>query len=140
MNTLTDSVSFDKQYSMVFYRVILSVWDEYRKQCLINSLKFFLNTVCIIITFAIFNDNSVTDWCIADPMLSFSVLTVPVFRFHNKSGLTYYMNEFVYWACSCVYMFYFMTHSVFTWSLHRFIWDTILYPKVVTISGFLEHK
>ena len=32
MNVLTDSMSFDKQYSMAFLRVILLVWNENRKQ------------------------------------------------------------------------------------------------------------
>jgi hypothetical protein len=45
----------------------------------------------------------------------------------------------MYWACSYINMFYFMAGSAFTQGLYRLNYD-VLYPKVITISGFLEYK
>jgi hypothetical protein len=56
---LQQIVSFDKQYSMFFFRVILFVWNENRKQWIINSIKLYLSTIFIIMLFATFNDNNV---------------------------------------------------------------------------------
>jgi hypothetical protein len=49
--------------------------------------------------FTHFNNNTVTYWCIVDPMLSFLC-----FNCNCNCGFVCYMFEFVYWACSCIFI------------------------------------
>jgi len=49
------------------------------------------------------------------------VLIVTAFRLRNKRG--FMSMNFVYWVDSFICMFHFMTGSMFTWRLHRLIYD-----------------
>jgi hypothetical protein len=96
----------------VFLRELyLSEWQENRKQLIINSIKLHFKNC----------------------LNNYNVCNLTVFRLQNKSGLIRYMNEFVYWAfsCVCVYIFRFMAGCVFTWSLHRLLYDMLCIQKLL---------
>jgi len=62
---------------------------------------------------------------------NYNACNLTLFRLQNRSGLKRYMNEFVYWAFSCIYVFRFMAGCVFTWSLHRLLYDMLCIQKLL---------